>query len=104
LPLSEATFFILLCLAPGELHGYALRREVARRSQNRLVLSTGTLYGALQRLAQAGWVLPAGAAPGPRARRPYTLTPLGQRALRAEAARLRWLASLAARDELTEKE
>lgn len=94
LPLSEATFFILLCLSAADQHGYALMRAVARRSQGRLVLSTGTLYGALQRLVAAGWAQP-GAAAGPRARRPYRLTPLGRRALQAEAARLRWLAGLA---------
>jgi len=57
LPLTEATFFILLSLAPGAKHGYAILKEVPLLSQQRVTLSTGTLYGALKRLLTAGWIV-----------------------------------------------
>ena len=56
LPLSEAVFFILLSLAPGPRHGYAILKEVATLSQERVNLSTGTLYGALKRMLEQNWI------------------------------------------------
>ena len=56
LPLSESTFLILLSLAPGPKHGYAIMKEVAALSGNRVQLSTGTLYGALGRLLSQGLI------------------------------------------------
>ena len=45
-PLTEATFFILLSLAPGPKHGYAIMKDVQHLSHHhRIVLSTATLYG-----------------------------------------------------------
>jgi DNA-binding PadR family transcriptional regulator len=55
-PLTEATFFILLSLSPSPKHGYAIMKEVKNLSDGRIVFSTGTLYGALRRLLDQGWI------------------------------------------------
>ena len=55
-PMTETTYFILLSLAPGPSHGYAIMKDVQQLSQARVVLSTGTLYGALKRLLELGWI------------------------------------------------
>jgi len=99
LPLTEPTFCILLSLAPGQKHGYAIMKDVEALSEGRLSLSTGTLYGALKRLLGQGWIErvdETGAEdergdPG-RPRKAYRLTRLGRRSLEAEAARLQKLA------------
>ena len=56
LPLREPTFFILLCLSPGSKHGYAILKNVETLSEGRVRLSTGTLYGAIKRLLDRGWI------------------------------------------------
>ena len=92
LPLTESTFFILLSLAPGPRHGYAILKDVQALSDGRLQLSTGTLYGAIKRLLDQDWIariadpLPDGTE---RQRKVYVLTDLGRRILEAETARLR---------------
>ena len=98
LPLTEATFFILLSLAPGPGYGYAIMKDVAALSDGRVTLSTGTLYGALARLLERGWVARVDSAEAGGAGRPrkaYELTPLGRRILAAEAERLQALVSAA---------
>lgn len=98
LPLTEATFFILLSLAPGPQHGYAILKEVAALSDGRVVLSTGTLYGALKRLLDSGWLErfeEPEAEENRRERKAYRLTSLGRRILQAETQRLRTLAGVA---------
>ena len=57
LPLTESTFYILLSLAPGPKHGYAIMKDVKMLSESRDLLSTGTLYGAIKRLLDQGWIL-----------------------------------------------
>ena len=102
LPLTEATYFILLSLADEPRHGYAILKDVEALSLARIVFSTGTLYGALKRLLDTGWIerlddtaLPE---PGPgRPRKAYALTQLGRRVLAAEVARLRTLVKAARR-------
>lgn len=54
MPLREPTFFILLALSKGRKHGYAILKDVERLSEGRVILSTGTLYGALARLLDQG--------------------------------------------------
>lgn len=108
LPLTEATFFIMLSLAPGHKHGYAIMKDVRALSENRVVLSTGTLYGALKRLLENGWIRrvddvkrapteQASDSPnGPgRPRKDYALTDLGRRILEAETERLGALLAVA---------
>lgn len=91
LPLTEAAFFILLSLASSPRHGYAILKEVADLSQGRVVLSTGTLYGALKRFLERGWIErldePVDNGEG-RERKAYRLTPLGSGILAAEVQRL----------------
>jgi DNA-binding PadR family transcriptional regulator len=99
LPLTEATFFILLSLAPGPSHGYAILKDVQTLSDKRIVLSTGTLYGALKRLLEQGWIERVEDASSQdetgRPRKAYALTDLGRRIFSAEVARLRTLVSAA---------
>ena len=98
LPLREPTFFILLSLSPGPKHGYAILKEVEALSESRVRLSTGTLYGAIKRLLDDGWIRRVDD-PQPnntqRERKPYALTELGRRALTAEIDRLRKLVDVA---------
>jgi DNA-binding PadR family transcriptional regulator len=91
-PLSEATFYILLSMSPTPKHGYAILKEVRYLSGGRVTLSTGTLYGAIRRLLEQGWIERA-EDPLPdqtnRKRQTYTLTRAGRRLLDAEVGRLR---------------
>ena len=91
IPLTEATFFILLSLAPAPQHGYGIMKDVESLSEGRVTFSTGTLYGALKRLLVQGWIErfdnPEASESG-RPRKDYNLTDLGRRILSAEAARL----------------
>jgi DNA-binding PadR family transcriptional regulator len=56
LPLQEPTLIILLSLADGEKHGYAILKDVAEISNGKVRLSTGTLYEALARLLDQGLI------------------------------------------------
>lgn len=98
LPLSPLSFHILLALAEGSSHGYAIGKEVERRSHGQINPTTGALYQALRRLTEAGLVErdePASHA-SPDARRQYfRLTSDGRRAAGLEAARLEELVGLA---------
>jgi DNA-binding PadR family transcriptional regulator len=91
LPLTEVTYFILLSLVPGPRHGYAIMKDVRQMSNNRVVLSTGTLYGAIKRMLEQGWILrsddPHDDNNG-RERKFYRLTTLGRQIFEAEVERL----------------
>jgi DNA-binding PadR family transcriptional regulator len=91
LPLTEVTYFILLSISPGSKHGYAIMKDVEQLSQGRVILSTGTLYGAIKRLLDFGWIVRT-ADPNPnhdkRERKVYALTDFGSRVLNAEVRRL----------------
>ena len=93
LPLSEAVFFILLSLSPGPKHGYAIMKDVETLSESRVSLSTGTLYGALKRLLDGGWVRRVDELQDDsgRERKSYVLTQLGKGILEAETARMQYL-------------
>lgn len=95
LPLTEATFLILLSLAPGARHGYGIMKDVEDLSDGRIALSTGTLYGALKRLLEQDWIVRLEASSESEAGKPrkeYELTDAGRRILRAEQNRLESLA------------
>ena len=97
-PLTEATFFILLSLSPAPKHGYAIMKEVQALSQGRIVFSTGTLYGALRRLLEEGWIKRVNdPEPNPtdRERKAYALTETGRKVVNAETERLRSLLTIA---------
>ncbi len=99
-PLSTATFHILLCLGEGERHGYAIKREIAKRTNGKLKLGPGVLYGSINKLLELGFIEESGERPDPHLdderRRYYKITRLGKQAARAEGARLREMADLAA--------
>jgi DNA-binding PadR family transcriptional regulator len=89
-PLTPAVVHVLLALAGGERHGYAILKDVQRQSDNRLRFGPGTIYSTLQRLMETGWVEEA-QAPQIQTdgrRRYYRLTRTGRDALRAEVDRL----------------
>ena len=87
-PLTPALFHVLLSLADGEKHGYAILKEVEARTGGKVVLSTGTLYGIVKRLLADGWIRQSALGSTER-RRAYRLTPLGRKVALAEAERLR---------------
>ncbi len=101
LPLTPFAFQVLLALADGDRHGYAIIKEVEERSGGQVTLRTGTLYTLLQRLLDEQLISEADA-PAPMADKPedsrrryYRLTVLGDAVLRAEAQRLEALISVA---------
>src|SRR2546427_4406755 len=85
LPLTPAVFHILVTLADGEAHGYAVMQEVTRRSGGVVRLGPGTLYGAISRLLEDGIIEESEHRPDPEMddtrRRYYRLTNFGGRAL-----------------------
>jgi DNA-binding PadR family transcriptional regulator len=91
-PLSPATFHVLLALAGEDLHGYAILKEVERRTGGSVTLSTGTLYGILKRLLADGLIIESRSRPSARGederRRYYRLTPSGREVASAEAERM----------------
>ena len=92
LPLTEPTFYILLSLAPGKKHGYAILKDVKNLSRERVNMSTSTLYTAVGRLLDQELIErfsddKNGASPG-LPRKSYALTELGRRVLEAETVRL----------------
>jgi DNA-binding PadR family transcriptional regulator len=97
--LTPAVFHILLAMADGERHGYAIMREVAELTRQQVVMGPGTLYGTLKRMLEAGLVEECGERPDPslddERRRYYRLTGRGREAARAEAERLRALVKVA---------
>src|SRR5512141_546649 len=95
LPLSEAVLLILLSLAQRPRHGYAILGDVEKMSGGRVVLSTGTLYGALRRLLEDEWIERCADTDTSRGRQSYRLTAEGRRHLQLEAGRMKQLARLA---------
>lgn len=91
-PLTAATFQILLALVDGERHGYAIMKEVGERTGSDLRLGPGTLYGSLKRLLEGGLVDEVGEradpAMGSERRRYYRITRHGLAVARAEATRM----------------
>lgn len=96
LPLTETVLLVLLSLAEQPRHGYSILKDVERMSAGRVVLSTGTLYGALQRLLRQGWIERFEEDESSRDRRAYRLTTRGRRNLQLEVDRMRHLSRLAA--------
>jgi DNA-binding PadR family transcriptional regulator len=100
-PLTPAVLHILLALADGEKHGYAIMQEVREDTDGAIRLGPGTLYGSLDRLERAGFVEESDARPAAKnddeRRRYYRLAPPGRRVLRAEIARLQQSVAIARR-------
>jgi DNA-binding PadR family transcriptional regulator len=101
LPLSPAMFHVMVALADGETHGYAIMKEVEQLTGGAVRLSTGTLYGIIKRLLSDGLIRETAVpAPGDERRRSYALTPFGRDVARAEAARLEQTIAIARRKPL----
>jgi len=98
-PLTPAVFHVLLALADGEKHGYAILKEVKRRTGGRVRLSAGTLYAIIKRCLADGWITESDERPDPalddERRRYYLLTSYGRRAAVREAERLEALVGMA---------
>ena len=86
--LTEAIYYILLALQEP-LHGYGIMQKTSMMSKGRLILSAGTLYGAISNLLEKGWILPCGESSDTDGRRKlYQVTDKGQEVLLAELERL----------------
>jgi DNA-binding PadR family transcriptional regulator len=92
LPLSPAEFQVLVALADGEKHGYAIGKEVTRRTDGQVVLRAATLYTVIKRLLEEGLIDESSARPDPalddERRRYYRLSERGRKVAVAEAERL----------------
>jgi DNA-binding PadR family transcriptional regulator len=98
-PLTPAVFHILLALADRERHGYGIMQEVSARTEGKVVLGPGTLYGTISRMLQAGYIEESGERSDPQLnderRRYYRITAKGRRAAATEAERLEDLLRIA---------
>lgn len=92
--MKTAWFHILLALADGAQHGFAIRQSVEARTEGGVKLYPATLYGSLRALSEAGLIEALEGEDDPdddQRRRYYDLTPAGREALRDEVARLQQL-------------
>ena len=91
-PLTAAMFNVLLSLADGEKHGYAILKEVEEQTAGEVQLSTGTLYGIIKRLLADGLIAemrqPPAMEDDDQRRRYYRLTESGRQVAVAEAERM----------------
>jgi len=81
--MTDPTLLVLSSLAGGDKHGYAIMEDIQRFAGVRL--GPGTLYGAITRLEEHGWIRPLDSEVR---RRPYRLTPAGRRQLQEQVAGL----------------
>jgi DNA-binding PadR family transcriptional regulator len=98
-PLTPAVLDIMVALGEEEMHGYAIMREVRRRTAGKRRLAPGTLYRSLRQMEERGWVVESEDRPEPdlddERRRYYRLTELGRRVALAELERLEGVVSTA---------
>src|SRR5215471_18345685 len=99
LPLPLPVFHMLLSLAEGERHGYALKREILQRTEGKLNLGSGALYGSINKMLEQELIVESDERPDPHLdderRRYYRITTLGRRVVQAETERMRQLVQLA---------
>jgi DNA-binding PadR family transcriptional regulator len=92
LPLTPAMLHVLLALADGDKHGYAIIKEVSRRTNDAVVLGAGTLYALIKRLLADTMIVETDERPDPslddERRRYYRLTPFGRAVAMADVQRL----------------
>ncbi len=98
-PLPPAVFHILLALADGDQHGYAIIRAISANTDGRVRIGPGTWYRSIQQMLEAGLLTEVSERPAPdeddERRRYYRITALGRKVARAEAERLAGLVRLA---------
>jgi DNA-binding PadR family transcriptional regulator len=88
-PLARPALVILLALADGDKHGYAIMREARELSEGQLNIGPATLYTTIQRLLEADWIAEvAGPKDSDARRRYYGLTRQGRSVLTAELAQM----------------
>ena len=91
LPLTPAVFHVLLALAGGDRHGYAIMQEVTESTEGQIKMGPGTLYGTIKRLLEAQLIEESDERPDPHLdderRRYYRLTGVGEQVVKAEARR-----------------
>jgi DNA-binding PadR family transcriptional regulator len=99
LPLTAPMLHTLVALADGEKHGYAILKEIARRTDGSVRLSAGTLYALIRRATADGLIVESDERPDPalddERRRYYRLTPFGRRVTIAEITRLESIVEMA---------
>ena len=99
LPLTPAVLFILLALADGAKHGYAIMQTVSRISENQFRMGPGTLYTTIQRLLDQGLIEETESGGGQSdhedRRRYYKLTRTGKTVLAADVSRMESVVRLA---------
>ena len=103
LPLTPAVLHILLVLADGERHGYAIAQEVEAISEGQVRMGPGTLYGSILRMADSSLLEEVTGRPredGDERRRYYRLTTFGRQVLTLELARLNAVMNVARRKQL----
>jgi len=93
--LTEPVLLILTSLADQPRHGYALIKDIETLSNGRVRLSTGTLFGALRRLLENGWIERFEQEDTSRGKQAYRLTPAGLAQLESELERMRHLSRAA---------
>jgi DNA-binding PadR family transcriptional regulator len=94
-PISEPVLLILLSLAGQPRHGYAILKDVEEMSGGRVVLSTGTLYGALRRLLEDRWIERVKQEDTARGKVAYRLTSAGRSRVEGEVDRMKHITRLA---------
>jgi len=90
-PLTEPVLLILISLAEQPRHGYALIKDIETLSNGRVRLSTGTLFGAIRRLLEDGWIARFRQEDTSRDKQAYRLTAAGREGLRLELDRMKQL-------------
>ncbi len=107
LPLTPAVFHVLLALADGELHGYAIMQEVSEHTDGQIKMGPGTLYGTVKRLLEAQLIEESDERPDPHLdderRRYYRLTGVGEQVVKAEARRYAEIVEIARGKKLIRK-
>ena len=99
LPLKPVDYLILLALATGDRHGYAIARDIEERSEGAIVIEAGNLYRSIRRLLDEGLLVESDRRPAPdmddERRRYYAMSTFGRQVLAAESRRLRAVVRLA---------
>jgi DNA-binding PadR family transcriptional regulator len=99
LPLALPIFQMLLVLGEGERHGYAMKREILKRTGGKINLGPGVLYGSINKMLEQGFIVESEERPDSHLdderRRYYRITDFGRLVAQAEGARLRELVDMA---------
>ncbi|HNB52677.1 MAG TPA: helix-turn-helix transcriptional regulator [Anaerolineales bacterium] len=98
-PLTPAVFHILLALSNGDRHGYGIMKQVESDSQGKVKMGTGTLYGSLKRMLDAGLIRESDKRVDPELdderRIYYQMTEVGEKALASELERYNRIVAIA---------